>query len=142
MNILLVDDDFDDCNFFKEALDVLPKDTHLTTLHDGEQLMNYLFENSENLPHILFLDLNMPRKNGYECLEEIKQNEKLKDIPVVILSTSKALDKIEMLFKKGANVYVRKPSGFSELVQVIEHALPIATENVFSKVKLKYILNA
>ncbi len=142
MNILLADDDIDDCNFFNKALEAIPKDTHLTAVHDGEQLMNYLSENSENPPHILFLDINMPRKNGFECLEEIKQNEKLKDIPVVIFSTTNLQDKIRTLFERGANVYLRKPSNFPELVQAIHHALPIASENTFSKGKLKYILNA
>jgi len=142
MNILLADDDIDDCDFFKKALEAVPKETHLTIVHDGEQLMNYLSENSENLPDILFLDINMPRKNGFECLEEIKQNEKLKDLPVVMYSTTNLPDKISILFQTGANVYVRKPSDFSELVQVIYHALPIAAENIFSNGKLKYILNA
>src|ERR1035437_9311690 len=104
LNILLADDDTDDCNFFKKALEELSLSTHLTTVHDGEELMSYLSENSEHLPHVLFLDINMPRKNGLECLAEIKQNEKLKDIPVVMFSTSNSWDKISELFKTGANV--------------------------------------
>ncbi len=142
MNILLAKDDIDDCNFFNKALKAEPKDTHLTTVHDGEQLMNYLSENSENLPHILFLDINMPRKNGFECLEEIKQNEKLKDLPVVMFSTTKQQGIIDLLFKQGADIFVRKPSSLSELIQILDHALPIATGSVFSNGKLKYILNA
>jgi len=104
--------------------------------------MNYLSENSENLPHILFLDINMPRKNGFECLEEIKQNEKLKALPVVMFSTSKEQDIINILFKQGSDIYVRKPCSLSELIQIIHHTLPIATDNTFSKGKLKYIFNA
>ncbi len=142
MNILLADDDMDDCNFFIKALKAVPKDLHHTIVHDGEQLMNYLSENLENLPHVLFLDINMPRKNGFECLAEIKQNEKLKNLPVVMFSTTNLQDKIHTLFESGADVYLRKPSDFPELVQAIHHALPIATENSFSKGKLKYILNA
>ena len=142
LNILLADDDIDDCNFFKEALEALPITTELKTVHDGDELLNYLAENTTQLPHVLFLDINMPRKNGFECLAEIKHNEKLKDLPVVMFSTSKALDKINILFKTGADVYIHKPSNFSELVQVIHHALPMAAENIFSNGKLKYILNA
>ena len=142
LNILLADDDTDDCNFFKVALEELPLSTLLSTVHDGEQLMNYLSENSEHLPHVLFLDINMPRKNGIECLSEIKQNKKLKDFPIVMFSTSNSWDTINMLFKSGAHVYIHKPSDFSQLKQVIYNALPIAAESLFSNGKLKYILNA
>ena len=142
LNILLADDDIDDCHFFKEALLALPLPTQLSIVHDGDELMNYLIEHVEHLPNVLFLDINMPRKNGFECLSEIKQNEKLKDLPVVMFSTSGAQEKISILFKTGADVYVRKPSNFAQLVQVIHHALPMASENIFSNGKLKYILNA
>jgi CheY-like chemotaxis protein len=142
LNILLADDDLDDCNFFKEALEALPQSTMLKTVHNGDELMSYLSENTERLPHVLFLDINMPRKNGFECLSEIKNNESLKDLPVVMFSTSGSQDKINILFKNGADVYIRKPSSFAQLVQVIHHALPMAAENIFSNGKLKYVLNA
>ena len=146
LNILLADDDQDDREFFDKALKELPISAQLTTVHDGEQLMTYLSENSETLPTVLFLDLNMPRKNGFECLAEIKQNEKLKSLPVVIFSTSFSQDKITMLFNKGARVYVRKPSNFEQLIEVIHNALPIAVEQLFSNKQknqqLNYILNA
>ena len=142
LNVLLADDDTDDCMFFKQALDQLSPSSHLTTVHDGNQLMNHLTENSEHLPHVLFLDINMPRKNGLECLSEIKQNKKLEDLPVVMFSTSNEWDTINMLFKSGAHVYIHKPSDFAQLKQVIHHALPIAAEKIFSNSPLKYILNA
>jgi len=142
LNILLADDDIDDCHFFKEALEALPQTTNLITVHDGDELMDYLTENSERLPHVLFLDINMPRKNGFECLSEIKSIEALKDLPVVMYSTSGSKDKINILFNNGADVYIRKPANFAQLVQVIHHALPMAAENIFSNGKLKYILNA
>ena len=142
LNVLLADDDLDDCRFFKEALEALPLTTKLTTVNDGEELMTYLLENTDHLPHVLFLDINMPRKNGFECLTEIKHHDKLKDLPVVMFSTSNAQDKINILFNTGADVYIRKPSNFAQLVQVIHHALPLAAENIFSNGKLKYILNA
>ncbi len=142
INILYADDDIDDCNFFKEAASALPMNTQITVVKDGEELMNYLSENEENLPHVLFLDINMPRKNGFECLEEIKKSQKLKDLPVVMFSTSNSKEKINVLFKNGANIYVHKPSDFVQLIQVISHALPLAVENIYSNGKLKYILNA
>jgi len=142
LNVLLADDDIDDCRFFKDALETLPISTKLKTVHDGDELMNYLLEQTGPLPHVLFLDINMPRKNGFECLAEIKQDERLKDLPVVMFSTSGSQEKINILFKTGADIYVRKPSSFSQLVQVIHHALPLAAENIFSNGKLKYVLNA
>ena len=142
LNILLADDDLDDCNFFKHALEELSHSAHLTTVHDGERLMNYLSDNPEHLPQVLFLDINMPRKTGLECLSEIKRDSKLKDIPVVMFSTSNSWDTINMLFKSGSHVYIHKPSDFAQLKQVIHHALPIAAEEVFSISPLKYILNA
>ena len=69
MNILLADDDIDDRNFFKDALKALPLTTSLSTVNDGDELMNYLLANTEQLPHVLFLDINMPAKNGFELAE-------------------------------------------------------------------------
>ena len=90
--------------------------------------MIYLNDNLENLPDVLFLDINMPRKNGVECLAEIKKNIKLKDLPVVMFSTTNGWDTINSLFNTGANVYIHKPGDFAQLKQVIQHALPIASE--------------
>ncbi len=139
LNILLADDDTDDCIFFKEAIAELLPSTNFTAVHDGEQLMQLLTDETNKLPDVLFLDLNMPRKNGFECLAEIKHNKKLKNLPVVIFSTSFEQEKISVLFKTGADVYIRKPGNFAQLVKVIHHALPMATENIFSNGKLKYI---
>ena len=142
LRVLLADDDMDDCTFFKRALSELSPATHLTTVHDGEQLMTFLSENEQHLPHIIFLDINMPRKNGLECLGEISKNIKLKNIPVVMFSTSNSWETITKLFKSGADVYIHKPSDFAQLKQVIHHALPIAAEKIFSSSPLKYVLNA
>ena len=142
LNILLADDDIDDCLFFKQAIEELSISSHLKIVHDGDHLMNYLSDNSEHLPHVLFLDINMPRKNGIECLTEIRSDKKLKDLPVIMFSTSNSWDTIDLLFKSGAHVYIHKPSDFAQLKQVIHHAIPIAAEKIFSNSPLKYILNA
>ena len=142
LRILLADEDLDDRNFFKNALDELPLESELKTVNDGDQLMEYLSENAENLPDVLFLDINMPRKNGLECLAEIKKNDFLKDLPVVMFSTSKSNDIVKLVFKLGSQVYVSKPNDIGQLKQIILNALPIAIEQTFSKGVLKYILNA
>jgi CheY-like chemotaxis protein len=124
------------------ALEALTIPTKLATVVEEEKLMDYLSDNADQLPDVIFLDINMPHKNGIECLSEIKQNKKLKNLPVIMFSTSNSRDKIGMVFKNGADVYIHKPSDFSQLKQVIFHALPIAVENIFSNGSLKYILNA
>ena len=142
LNILLADDDADDCTLFHDALAEIQLSTHLTIVSDGEMLMKYLSENLKSPPHMLFLDINMPRKDGFQCLLEMKQNENLKDIPIIMLSTFNLKDKIRALFEAGADIFVRKPNSYDELVQVIHHAIPIASNNSFSHSKIKYILNA
>src|ERR1035437_8839540 len=129
--LLLADDDKDDCLFFKEALDELPITAKLTTVHDGEELMRLLEEEKFEPPppHVLFLDLNMPRKNGFEVLSELKLDEKLKKLPVIIFSTSYEPDVANLLYKKGAHYYIRKPADFSQLKKVIYQALVLATED-------------
>ena len=86
IHIVLADDDNDDCLLFEEALNELLLPNQLTVVNDGEQLMLYLHENTTQLPGVLFLDLNIPRKNGIECLAEIKEDPELKNLPVVIFS--------------------------------------------------------
>ena len=142
MNILLAEDDADDRNFFYEALEKLPISTSLTVAHDGEQLMLHLTNEANTLPDVLFLDINMPRKNGMECLSEIKRDSRLKNIPVIIFSTSMAKETVTRVFDSGATVYIHKPGDFTQLMQVIHHGLQIASEKIFSTEPLKYILNA
>jgi CheY-like chemotaxis protein len=133
-NLLLADDDDDDCDFFKEALDEISVTANLSMVHDGVQLMERL-ENTalNNLPDVVFLDLNMPRKNGLECLAEIKANQKLQNLPVIIFSTSLDSEIVDNLYKKGASYYIRKPGDFSKLKKVIEKALTTASENQFKQ---------
>ena len=128
-NLLLADDDADDCIFFKEALEELPVSSTLKTVSDGDQLMDLLYTKPEPFPDILFLDLNMPRKTGVECLTEIKRNEKLRSLPVIIYSTSLDYEVVNLLFEKGAQHYIRKPGDFSKLKKVILEALTITSQN-------------
>jgi CheY-like chemotaxis protein len=122
-NIILADDDTDDCLFFKEALEELSESTHLTTVYDGEQLMEQLTQNSDKLPNVVFIDINMPRKKGSQCLYEIKQDDKLKQLPVVIVSTSFDREVVNQMYDNGAHYYLRKPNDFSKLKQGISKAL-------------------
>lgn len=115
LEILLADDDEDDRVFFKEALEEIKVKTIVSFFEDGLQLMNYLNQPGIRLPHIVFLDLNMPLKGGMDCLADIRKNNRLKDLAVVIYSTSSTDEDIEEAFVRGANIYIKKPNDFSVL---------------------------
>ena len=85
--IILADDDEDDRLFFTDAFSELKIKTKVDTFKDGVELMNYLNDPEAILPNVLFLDLNMPKKNGIECLHEIKSDDRFKDIAIAIYST-------------------------------------------------------
>ncbi len=128
LNLLLADDDRDDCFFFKEALEELPISAKLTTVNDGMQLMQQLSAKETLLPDALFLDLNMPRKSGFDCLSEIKRNNKLMHIPVIIYSTSPNVEVVDLLYQKVALYYIRKPGEFNLLKKVIFEAVTLISQ--------------
>lgn len=125
IHIILADDDEDDRIFFKDAFDELKITTKVNTYNDGVELMNHLNQDDIILPNVLFLDLNMPRKNGMECLKEIKSNSRFKDIAVAIYSTSSSEEDIENTFVLGANIYIKKPSDFNELKKTLSQVVTI-----------------
>jgi len=144
LNILYADDDTDDCHFFKEALDELRLSTHHSAVHDGEQLMQYLADETIELPHVLFLDLNMPRKNGTECLSEIKSDARMKELTVIIFSTSFEQAEVNQLYKDGAHFYIHKPSDFTLFKKIIKRAFIslIAQKNISQPAKENFVLTA
>ncbi|AUC85647.1 response regulator [Polaribacter sp. ALD11] len=123
--IVLADDDEDDRLFFEEAFEELKINTKVLTFDDGVQLMNYLNKVTNILPSILFLDLNMPKKSGVECLLEIKNNNRFKDIAIAIYSTSASEEDIENTFVMGANVYIKKPNDFKQLKKILSNVVTI-----------------
>jgi CheY-like chemotaxis protein len=137
MDLLLADDDNDDCRFFEEAVEELSLPTHLTMVHDGEQLMKVLTGKRATLPHVLFLDLNLPRKNGLECLSEIKVNKKLKHLFVIIFSTSAEKNIVNLLYQNGAQYFIRKPADFSQLKKVIRQALVMFSKSLTANTGLR-----
>lgn len=135
IHILLADDDKDDSTLFQDVLRELPFSTHLTTVLNGEQLLQLLNEAGIPLPDVLFLDLNMPRKNGFDCLTEIKRSEKLKFLPVIIFSTSCDPEVVNLLYRHGAQYYIRKPNSYAQLKRDIHHAL-----NLIEKAHIEFPL--
>lgn len=125
LHILLADDDEDDRMIFRDAINEIKVKTKITMVNDGVELMEYLQETEDELPHIVFLDLNMPRKGGIECLKEIRSDANLKDLSIAIYSTSASEEDIEDTFVKGANIYIKKPNDFNTLVKVLEEVITI-----------------
>ncbi|MCM4166992.1 Response regulator rcp1 [Arenibacter antarcticus] len=125
LNIALADDDQDDRTLFKEAIEEIKIKTKLSLFKDGKELMDYLTLPNVILPEIVFLDLNMPLKNGMQCLSEIRNHAKLKDLMVAIYSTSSSEEDIEETFVTGANIYINKPNSFAALKKAIDKVLQL-----------------
>ena len=126
LNVLLADDDASDRTNFTDALEESRIKTVVHAVKDGVELMEYLKKEDTPVPHILFLDLNMPMKNGLACLKEIRSMDKLKDVAVAIYSTSSYEKDIEDTFQYGANVYIKKPTDFDTLKKVLYKVLSAA----------------
>jgi CheY-like chemotaxis protein len=124
--ILMADDDADDRELTRDALmeSRLVNDLHF--VEDGAALLDYLHQRgaysrpgSAPRPGVILLDLNMPRKDGREALREIKADPELRNIPVVVLTTSKAEEDIAQSYDLGANSFITKPVTFAGLVEVV-----------------------
>ncbi|EPR69753.1 response regulator receiver protein [Winogradskyella psychrotolerans RS-3] len=139
-HLLLADDDIDDCDFFKEAIDEIGELT-LSVLNDGVELMNFLLTDPINHPNLIFLDLNMPRKSGMECMVEIKAINKLKNIPIIIYSTSLDRTVVSQLYDMGAHHYIQKPGEFANIKKVVEKAISLFTNtNLELRSRDKFII--
>jgi len=125
IHVLLADDDENDRLLFQEALEETKIKTVVKTVDDGHALLEYLSNPEVILPHVLFLDLNMPIKGGMDCLLEIKSEKRFKDIAIAIYSTSATEEDIEDAFVNGANVYIKKPSEFSNLKKVLSEVITL-----------------
>lgn len=124
--ILLADDDPDDRELATQALEESRLANKLVSVEDGEQLLDYLFNRgayadaaAHPRPGLILLDLNMPRKDGREALREMKAHPSLRQIPVVVLTTSKAEEDIYRSYDLGVNSFITKPVTFDGLVQVM-----------------------
>lgn len=121
--ILLVEDNPGDIRLTQEALKESQMDVHLDVVTDGEQAIDFLMKRQRFTeavrPHLILLDLNLPKKNGLEVLKEIKVDESLKKIPVIVLTTSDADHDINKAYSLHANCYILKPVDFDDFAKVI-----------------------
>ena len=137
---MLADDDRDDRYFFRKALEALDMAVMLQTTVDGDELMDSLGSNTGQLPDVLFLDLNMPCRNGIECLTEMKASQKLKNIPVIVYSTSLQVETADLLYAAGAHYYMHK-CDFSALPQSLDAIFTLLTEYPSQPTRDNFILN-
>ncbi len=117
---LLVDDDIDDSALFKNILHEASPSVSLQNAYNGKEALDIL-RSEEILPDAIFLDLNMPLMDGKECLAEIKSDDELKDIPVIMYTTSSHSKDIEDTMLKGAVCFITKPSNVNELKYILSH---------------------
>jgi len=143
-NIFLTDDDSDDCQLFSEALhEIFPdSQTRLTITNDGVKLMEALKESVPPAPEVIFLDLNMPRKNGFECMQEIRKTALYQNIPIIIFSTTSNSDIVDKTFEHGANFYICKPQSYSLLKKTIALVLSFDIKKLSQQpVRDQFVIN-
>lgn len=125
MTILIADDDADDRMFLEQAMRQNGYDQDIRFVEDGEELMEYLKrqgrynESNAPWPNMLILDLNMPRKNGFQALSEIKDDPKLRRLPVIVMTTSSADEDVVKTYNLGVNSFVTKPFNYNRLVEMV-----------------------
>ena len=124
IEILLVEDNPGDVNLTRIALADREINVHLSVVADGVEAMNFLHRRGEYHqsihPDLILLDWNLPRKDGREVLLEIKADERLQRIPVVVLTTSQAEEDILKAYNLHANCYITKPVDFNQFVQIVQ----------------------
>lgn len=125
IHLLLADDDEDDRLFFVDAAGEIDIPNTIQTVKDGHELMLLLNQEGITLPDLLFLDLNMPRKSGLQCLIEIRTTPHLKDIPIAIYSTSCSVQDFERTYVNGADIYLVKPNSFAKLRTLLAQVIKL-----------------
>lgn len=123
IRILFVDDDADETYLFNEALDHSGISVELTHINNGNKLLKHLAERP--LPDMVFIDINMPYKDGHEVLTEIRSCKEYKDLPLIMYSTTKNIESIHSCYEKGANLFIIKPNNFDGMVSVIKKVCAI-----------------
>jgi CheY-like chemotaxis protein len=121
--ILLIDDDRDDAELFKEALREINSSISFTHYEDSKEGLKNLLEQYSDLPDLIFLDINMPMVSGWQCLTEFKKTEHLKNIPVIMFTTSSQPREKQIAEELGATDFITKPSEYKLLKEMLSSVL-------------------
>ncbi|MBZ4034258.1 response regulator [Flavobacterium sp. 17A] len=124
-SIYLAEDDEDDSTLFLEVFSEIHPEIAVNVSEDGQQLLDHLHETMWDKPQIIFLDINMPLKNGFECLKEIRSSSCFDSIKIVMFSTSSSKLHIELCYKLGADLYAVKPGPFQEVREIIKDIMTV-----------------
>lgn len=124
ITILLVEDNLGDVRLRKVAFSEINIDATFHTVTDGKQALNFLAQEGEyepmDLPDLVLLDLNLPRKNGHEVLEEMQRNPELAQLPVLVLTSSESKEDVEKSYRSCANAHLKKPADPEKLVSIAQ----------------------
>lgn len=132
---LLADDDADDANLFCEALSKIASVMQCHTAENGVELFTLLSNQFPEVPDVIFLDINMPIMNGWECLKKLKSNSTYQSIPIFMYSTSSAKKDIDMAYGLGAMLFLTKPEDFRELSQILEIVATSSKDSLLRQLK-------
>lgn len=134
-HVILADDDVDDRDLFRDILNDFSPSVFLTTVDDGLKLMNALSSDPiVPAPHLIFLDINMPLKDGFECLKEIRSNSKFDHVPVFMFSTHESSTVLDKTYYMGANLYIPKFFFFTQQNEVIKRLFEVHWKDYVQKV--------
>lgn len=131
---LLVDDDTDDAELFCEAVGKI-RMAECNTVENGLELFKLLSIRTANIPDVIFLDINMPMMDGWECLKELKKSSNYSRIPIIMYSTSSAKQDIDRAYSLGAQLFLTKPEDFSELSKILETVAVSSQDSLTSRLK-------
>ena len=140
-HIVMADDDEDDYEFFKAAADKGCNEIKISHAANWMELLRYL--DKQPLPDVVFLDLNMPVKNGLECLKEIRAEKRYDDVSVIIYSTSSAKKDIEETYRHKANYYIVKPDKYEDITRIVEMICAMEHKILLAQPdKANYVINS
>lgn len=140
IKIILTDDDKEEHSLFQDAMAGLKMSHSLQFFSNGKELIDYFNSEDAEIPHILFLDLNMPIMSGMDCLKYLRSDERFKDLPIAIYSTSSTEKDIEDTFVLGANVYLTKPDNFNKMKEGLNTVMRILWEHQSKKMDMTTFL--
>jgi len=132
--LLLVDDDSDDTELFSEAVSEIDSSVLFHCSSDGNEILEKLSEKKIDTPDLIFLDINMPEMSGWQFLERVKGNQRLKDIPVIIYTTSSTRSDLMHARTSGALCFVTKPANYGRLKKILEIVISYMKKDALSGV--------
>ena len=138
---LLVDDDKDDTDLFYDTVKSINPEISCYNVENGHKALEFFSQENSILPNVIFLDINMPVMNGFECLSHIRTIEKLKDIPVIIYSTASGQNNVERAHELGAQCFYVKPHEFDKISDFFKFVIENVDKDLLTALKIHQQFN-